>query len=239
MWLWLLLIPTGLVAFLIVWLVVPHRNSSMQRPRVSLVSPGLPKGNALDETGLNSGEISAGVAMVPGRSGTAFRFDGIRSHITFPASDALNVGTGPGMTFAVWINPETLGMQAIGEWNDGNGHEGANLWISVDHIEKGDGVGNLYANLYDTNRVIHGVVSRRSVIKAGVWQHVAVTYDRGTAIVRLYRDRSVVHEQYLGPFIPQTSYDFHLGYRASGPFSGTYFCGLMEQPGLYNRAVGE
>jgi serine/threonine protein kinase len=177
------------------------------------------------------------VDIVSGQFGKAYRFGGVGSHVTFPASDALNVGVGDGMTFATWIKPETLGMQVIGEWNNGTGREGAHLWISVDAREKGDGVGNLYAELYDIHHVRHTALTRSGIIEVGKWQHVAVTYDKTSGMVRLFRNGSVAWEVYLGTFTPQTSYDFHLGYRASGPFAGTHFKGLMEQPAIYDRAL--
>lgn len=181
--------------------------------------------------------VERSVEIVSGQFGKAYRFDGVGSHVTFPASDALNVGVGDGMTCATWIKPETLGMQVIGEWNNGTGEEGAHLWISVDAREKGDGVGNLYAELYDIHHVRHTALTRSGIIEVGKWQHVAVTYDKTSGMVRLFRNGSVAWEGYLGTFTPQTSYDFHLGYRASGRFSGTHFKGLMEQPAIYDRAL--
>ncbi|MFO1488587.1 MAG: protein kinase [Verrucomicrobiota bacterium] len=196
------------------------------------------KAEAIRQRGFSFGPVvERPVDIVPGQFGKAYRFDGMGRHVTFPASDALNVGVGDGMTFATWIKPETLGMQVIGEWNNGTGREGAHLWISVDAREKGDGVGNLYAEFYDIHRVRHTALTRSSIIEAGKWQHVAVTYDKTSGMARLFCNGSVAWEGYLGTFTPQTSYDFHLGYRASGPFSGAHFKGLMEQPAIYDRAL--
>jgi hypothetical protein len=66
---------------------------------------------------------------------------------------------------------------------------------------------------------------------------VALTYDKASGVAVIYLNGAAVTNKNLGSFIPQTSYNLYFGKRASGPFSGSYFNGLMDELSLYNRAL--
>ena len=216
---------------------VPAQPHRCVPPPSGLVAWWPAEGNAQDALRANNGVLANGLGFAPGKVGTAFSFDGADDHFDIPASPGLDVGAASGMTFETWVKPSSIAMQAVAEWNNGVGGVGAHLWLSVDHTVAGDGVGNIYANLYDTTETVHYLLSPANVMLADEWQHLAVTYDKTSGVGTLYRNGVVVASQNLGVFTPQTSYDLHLGYRASSAFFGTYFGGLMDEPALYNRAL--
>lgn len=216
--------------------VVTGTNSCVASPD-GLVAWWRAEGNGLDATNSNNGTLASGATFATGKVGRAFLFDGADDHFDIPASPSIDVGASGGMTFETWVNPSSIAMQVVAEWNNGGGGVGSHLWLSVDHTVAGDGVGNIYVNLYDTTETSHGILSPAGTMTANEWQHIAVTYDKTSGDAVLYRNGVVVATNNLGTFTPQTSYDLHLGYRASSAFSGTYFGGLMDEPSLYNRAL--
>src|SRR6185503_10259853 len=64
-----------------------------------------------------------------------------------------------------------------------------------------------------------------------------LTYDRTTGQAVLYRNGGVVGQTNLGVFTPQTSYPFYIGTRASGPFQGIWFAGIIDEVSLFRRAL--
>ena len=206
-------------------------------PSAGMVSWWRAENNGSDAATNNSGIPASGLSFAPGKVGQAFSFDGANDHFDIPASVSLNVGSADGMTFETWVKPSTINMQVVAEWNNGAGGVGSHMWLSVDHTVAGDGVGNISVNLYDTTETSHDIHTPAGVMVANEWQHIAVTYDKPSGVGKIYRNGAQVAMHIVGTFTPQTSYDLHLGYRASSAFQGTYFGGLMDEPTLYNRAL--
>ncbi len=197
------------------------------------------EGDANDAVSGNHATQTNGLQFTGGEAGQGFYFNG-SSQIKIPASASLNVGTSGGLTFEAWIRPgqfTVLVPQFLCEWNDGAGGNGAHLAISVDHGVGGDGLGNVYFNLVDTNGTVHGIFTPSNALLTNALQHVAVTYDRASGQAAIYVNGLALASTNLGSFKPQTSYDFYLGNRPSGFFSGSYFNGQMDEPSLYNRAL--
>ena len=210
---------------------------SCSPPSAGMVGWWRAENNGSDAATNNSGTMANGLSFAPGKVGQAFSFDGENDHFDIPASASLNVGSADGMTFETWVKPSTINMQVVAEWNNGAGGVGSHMWLSVDHTVAGDGVGNIVVNLYDTTETSHGILAPAGVMVANEWQHIALTYDKTSGVAKIYRNGAQVATQNVGAFTPQTSYDLHLGYRASSAFQGTYFRGLMDEPSLYNRAL--
>jgi hypothetical protein len=71
---------------------------------------------------------------------------------------------------------------------------------------------------------------------------VALTYDKASGVATLYCNGSVVLQQVLGSFTPQTTFDIYLGKRpltrgetfSSGSLT---FAGLLDEAAIYNRAL--
>jgi hypothetical protein len=196
------------------------------------------EGNANDSQGASNGILEGGVTFDAGAVGKAFSFNGTDADVKVPAGPSLDVGSGTGLTVEAWINPSDISVQhPIVEWNDitDDPPYGAHLWLSVGgpwHI------GCIYANLVDTSGMSHLLTSSADVVKPNAWQHVALTYDKGTGTALLYCDGEQVAQAFLGNFTPQTSWDLYLGFRpAGGPGAGNRFVGQMDEVTLYNRAL--
>src|SRR5262245_45319274 len=91
---------------------------------------------------------------------------------------------------------------------------------------------SLRADIVDTAGVNH-VLDGGGGLVAGVWQHVALTYDRVSGIGRFYVNGILRHSANLGVFTPQTSYDLYLGLVPGGlPYSGA-----LDEISLYTRPL--
>ena len=198
-------------------------------------------GNAEDRTGQNPGTVQGGLTFETGRVAQAFSLHGGVDAVKIPASAGLDVGSGPGLTIEAWINPnDILNGNPLVEWN----HEGttavewgAQLWV----LRPGDfglSAGSLFANLAESNGTPHYIYSPGGTVNTGVWQHVAVTYDKSSGRARLYLNAAVVADLNLGSFKPETSWNLFLGRRPAGDRTSSYN-GLLDEVSIYNRALAD
>jgi hypothetical protein len=210
---------------------------SCAAPPSGLVAWWPGEGDANDLVGGNDG-AAQNITYTNGEVNSAFFLNGSNAYVFVPASSNLNVGTGTGFTFETWINPANLNPQPVAEWNSNSGDAGigATFWIS--EADNGSGpTGCLYANLIDTNGGYHSFSTGGGVVISNSYQHIALTYDEASGMAVLYWNGVPIQTSNLGTFIPQTSFDFYLGTRISGTFSGSYFGGVMDEPSLYDRAL--
>src|SRR4051794_11705852 len=196
------------------------------------------EGNADDRTGLNPGTLQGGVTFETGEVGQAFSLHGGVDAVAIPASAALDVGSGPGLSIEAWIYPKTLSRSPLVEWN----HQGSNFiewgvhfWI-LQEFDFGLPPGSLFANLAESNGTPHYIMSPGNTMQVGVWQHVGLSYDKASGQARLYLNGEVVADSNLGVFEPETSYNLFLGRRPAGDGT-TSFNGLLDEVAIYNRAL--
>ena len=200
-------------------------------PPPGMVSWWRAEGTPNDSVGPNNGVISGGVTFVPGKVGQAFAFDGLHSDVRVPASSSLDVGRGPGLTIETWVNPADLNSHPIFDWSP-NGAYGVHFWES--HPD----AGCVYANIVDTGAGLHIIQSAAGLVVSGRLQHLAVTYDKGSGMARLFLNGAIVAEQNLGTFTPLTYTDLQIGYRLPGaPFGEHSMNGLIDEATLYGRAL--
>ena len=212
--------------------------------------PGQPSGLVALWSGEGDGSDSAGgngatltdISFAVGKVGKAFSFDGASPAIKIPAGTALDVGAGDGFTIMAWIKPYNLSEQQrneIFEWNNGNFNQAA-PWgvhlLMMRPYEMGLGAGNLVANVHDTDGQDHLISARGGTLAANTFRHVALSYDKISGVARLFCNGTIVAEQNLGHFTPQTSYDFYIGRRPAGDVINS-FSGLIDEVGIYNRAL--
>jgi hypothetical protein len=192
------------------------------------------EGTANDYLNVANGTLNGGVSFVAGEVGQAFNFDGSSGYVNIPASAVFNVAAGGALTVECWIKPAALaGAQALAEWNTG-GQLGLHFWISQP-TPFGGGDGSLYANLVDTAGTFHTLTSPGGVLNTNDFQHVALTYDKGSGAACLYYNGGLVATQSLGGFTPKTNLGLYLGARPGD--GSTMFRGLMDEVSLYNRAL--
>ena len=186
--------------------------------------------NTLDSAGTNTAALAFSMGYGTGEAGTGFQTTA--GSLNVPASPSLNVGSGPGMTLEMWLNPGSGNSMPLFEWNDGQGNIGANLYLNSYPIS-----GILQADFVDTNGGSHQIASTAGAITSGVWQHVAATYDQSSGNAALFINGSQVVQANLGTFTPQTQPNLYLGYRASGTDAGLSFVGSMDEMAIYNRSL--
>jgi hypothetical protein len=191
------------------------------------------EGNGLDIIGTNNGGLEGGLGFASGEVGQAFYFNNTNAGFKVPASSSLNVGAGNGFTLEAWINPSDISqLHPLFEWNVGNGvtYWGVHFYVSA------SGTGSLYANIVDGGGSWHIIHSATGVVTNGVFQHVALVYDKASGVAAIYYNGMVVAQQNVGSFTPLTTYSLYLG-RRPGPDAILTFAGLLDEPSVYNRAL--
>jgi hypothetical protein len=229
------------------------------RTQDGLVALWSGEGNADDSVGGCNGQLINGVGFTPGKVGHAFDlnnggnesgFPGVRFNrgsgfLLIPTTPALNVGTGDGFTFTAWIKPANVSSEMlIFEYERTLGTaNGSDVGVDFD-IQQVNGTEGWFldANVTDANNGTgHILHSPPGLVTAGVWQHIAFSYDKTSGVVALYLNGTTVAQANVGSIVPQTSFPYLLfGARTtygsvSNPRSA--FSGAMDEIGLYNRAL--
>ncbi len=192
--------------------------------------------NGKDSVGGNDATMTD-ITFADGKVGRAFALNGFSSWMSIPASPALDVGRGEGLTIAAWIKPaNVVSFRPILEWNTMT-QTGVQLWLG--HLPQQSG--ELFGNLVDTDGNMHGLSSPLHTVRPGEFQHVALTYDKASGVGRLFVNGCVVAQENLGSFTPQTSYDLRVSRRPGDhPGDWTYnafYSGLLDELAMYNRAL--
>ncbi|MBN2507344.1 MAG: immunoglobulin domain-containing protein, partial [Verrucomicrobia bacterium] len=189
-------------------------------------------GDSADAAGTNSAVLIGGAAFGVGKVGQGFDLNGSTAFVRVPASSAIDVGAGDGLTVETWIRPDDVGSERpVAEWHrwSGNG-------FGV-HLRVGKLPGNLYASLVDTTGADHVIDTPAATIVAGTWQHVALTYDKGGGVAKLYVNGTLAREVSVGSFTPQTTYDLNIGALASSLGAALLFDGVIDEVSVYGRAL--
>jgi hypothetical protein len=192
------------------------------------------EGNGTDVAGNNPGNVKGGVGFSVGEVGQAFNFNGTSGTIVVPASNSLNVGSSNGFSVECWIKPSDVSVRhPIVEWNNGSSI-GVHFYVSHGWYDVRPG--DLMANIEDTGGGWHPILSAAGLVNTNSFQHVALTYDKGSGTARLYLNGAVVASENLGNFTPQTSFPMYVGQRPSDG-SVALYSGLMDELSLYERAL--
>lgn len=198
-------------------------------PTFNLVAWWRGESNALDQVNGNHGVITQTISFTNGMVGRAFQFS--TGVIQVGANSNLNVGLYSGLTVEGWFRTAVPGLQPLVEWNSGTGTQGVTLATASTLA--------LQANLIDVDGVAHVFNSPQRILTNGMWQHLALTYDRASGMAALYRSGIKVTQTNLGSFVPRTDGDFFLGYRPLGAYAGAgaKYTGAMDEISLYSRAL--
>jgi hypothetical protein len=205
-------------------------------------------GNAVDSIAANNGTLMNGTTFTNGEVGQAFYLDGINNYVLAnPASPAnLDVGAGAGFTLEGWINPTTTSVSMpLFEYERTLGSQNAADIGSLAYFNlqpsSGNGNGSITVDWIDTTQTSHILNSPGNIMTAGVWQHVAVTYDKASGQAAIYLNGTSVAQADLGTFTPQTSFtNLLLGartYYGSASSPSDKFSGGLDEISLYNRAL--
>lgn len=224
---------------------VAHMIASPGRPSFAAAPTSAPAGlvgcwagdgNARDVVGGNDGVASGAVSFAAGKFGQAFSFSGLGGDVRIPASTALNVGVGDGLTFSAWIFPKgTVFGPAVGAGPVLEFEHGAQLW---QHLQFGDPNTGLFANLAESDLVYH-IHQVGGVVTPGQWTHAAVTYSRSAGTITIYANGVAYALTTAGSFTPNTTSMLHIGARVAGSFGTNQFTfnGMIDEVQIYNRAL--
>lgn len=185
--------------------------------------------NAVDSVQANHGVYYPGQqpTYVTGQVGKAFT-TGSGRYVVIRSPQGLDVGKGPGFTVETWINPTNTTIGAIFGWGD------SAAGVALDYFSLASApIPNLQARLVDTNGITRLITTPGSLVKTGIWQHVALSYDRTSGWATIYLNGAPITATNLGSFTPRTSGSLNLGWRPSG----NYFFGAIDETAVYNRAL--
>lgn len=214
-------------------------------PYAGMVAWWKAESNTVDIINTNNGVwINSAGAYTNGEVGAAFYFQPNPAHdfiLVNPPSTNLDVGQeGSGFTIEGWIDPDNLSDPMIiveyeRVFDSGNGND-----VGVSFALNGSGT--LGTNIKDTSGGDHIMVSPdNSLPAAGVWQHIALTYDKASGNAIMYVNGKNVSELPLGTYTPETDFtNILIGGRAfvtpeSDPTDK--FEGGMDELTIYKRAL--
>jgi len=182
--------------------------------------------------------LQFGPTWVPGRVGTALRFDGATG-----GDDLVNAGSGTSvdnlgaMTVAAWINVETVGEAG----NPGRivhkatGTSPVNGWQFV--TQEANQLG--FAVDYDGTNLVRTTAA--SAFSLGSWHYVAVTWDGSAtaANVLMYVDGTAVGSyatttNAAGNRVSDAAANIYLGNEANGART---LDGVLDDVRVYNRVL--
>ena len=190
------------------------------------------EGNGGDSAGGNKMELTD-ISFAPGKVGQAFSFNGTSSRIRIPASPALDIGAGGGFTIMAWIKPSDIsGLHPLFQWSDSIP---LNLWIGIRPYE--NGVLNGCITETSGNRF---VVSHPGVLASGIFQHIALTYDKSSGSGTWYLNGIIVSQRRLSGHVYGTKGDLWISHHDENPgnwSTGRTFAGLMDEIAIFNRAL--
>jgi concanavalin A-like lectin/glucanase superfamily protein len=173
---------------------------------------------------------------VQGMVGQAFSFNGTSSAIKIPASPSLDVGAGDGFTLMAWIKPTDVnGIHPIFQWTD-NESSGKPLVLEIGLRPYENGV--LCSSITDADGS-RFVVSHPEVLASGLFQHIALTYDKASGVGTWYLNGSIVAQRQLSGLV-KTKGDLLISHRntVQGSWdSNQSYVGLMDEIAIYNRAL--
>jgi len=190
------------------------------------------EGDGGDSVGVNNAVLTD-ISFAEGKVGQAFSFNGVSSSIRIPASPSLDVGAGDGFTIMAWIKPTDVdGFHPLFSWMDGIS---LNSSINFNSTQSGalmvcvtDGEGNRF------------LVSNQGVLAGGVFQHIALTYDKASGVGTWYLNGVIVAQRHLSGQVNSTKGDLVISHRDTNQgnwSSNRSYAGLMDELAIYNRAL--
>ncbi len=189
-------------------------------------------GNGLPVDLINGNDalLSSGAGYVDAHVSQGFEFDGSRATARVPGKSILDVGMGEGLTVEFWARPDSYtGTGVLVGWNDGT------AGVEVEQRYVSSGVQSFYLNLTDSEGGAHPVGYYDGFNELNVWQHFAVTYDKSSGVVRIYRNGVLQVEKNVGRFTPKTIGDLYFGSRKA---TEVFFDGGLDEVSIYSRALG-
>lgn len=185
--------------------------------------------NVYDYAGTNNGTANNNTGFAPAMASHGFIFDG-ESNVEVPDAPGLNPTNG--VTVEAWINEAVNPydhrdlVSKDGEWWDRQYF----LTISGDY-------GAFRAHVSTADGLFY--IDGQTVVDSATWYHVAMTYDAATSNLLLYVNGQLDASGTVtgGPLITTTQ-PVRIGGGAPEETIPYYFNGTIDEPAIYNRALG-
>ena len=205
-----------------IWLDVPVEWGHVG-PRYACWNFDEPEGDvAQDAWGKNAGKLVGGPTRVPGKRGTALRFNGKGQYVqTDTILDDLKIPC----TFTFWVNPDA----AQGTYADIFGNHAGSTHGLV--MQQEGSAANKFAFGYGSQPAPGGAGPVQ--LTANEWQHVAVVCD-GKEVVIYLDGKQAARGAGKNPLTPNSDLGFRLG---SGYREGRFFNGALDDFRIYARAL--
>jgi hypothetical protein len=208
----------------------------MHRP--GLVALWAGEGDAKDRVGGHDGTLNGDVSFEAGKVGKAFHFNGSNADVEIPCSSDL---TPTSFTIECWVKLDSLdsqvasrpGLQTI-VFKNNTRHtcfEGYTLFKDRDNQRDEFRLGVSSA----AGQQI--LVDTKTVPEAGVWYHLAGTYDGGTGHLKIYVNGELESSAYAG-----FPLDYGIGpvcVGKNGEWMDGRLQGVVDELAIYRRALSD
>jgi RHS repeat-associated protein len=187
-------------------------------------------GNAMNLVNDEPATLEGSLAFGPGTVAHAFLFDGVNDQAVVENPPQLTEGS---FTLATWVRTADLSERPLLDFSSPTVY-GSHLWQGVG--ANGPALGALYGSVIDSAGLGHVIATKAHALIPGLWQHVALTYERSSGLASLYVDGQRVAAAAIGSFMPIGNLPFGIGYRVH---TGQRFKGALDEALLIDRALSE
>ena len=189
------------------------------------------EGNVLDSAGSNDGTIIDSSGYTDGSIEQGISFDGIDDYIQVSSNSALRPATS--FTISAWVRPDAADkdMMVMAHDGDGGGNDGYSFYLTSN--------GTVSFSALNNNSAIDQNVESSNSFAAGVWSHVAGTYDGDT--LKVYLNGTETFDAAASDSVYYAITDG--GYVNIGRRGGTYqpntklFDGSIDEIRFYSRTL--
>jgi len=208
-------------------------------PPSGLISWWPGDGNANDIEDGNNGSLVNGATFATGKVGQAFILDGTNDYVEIPDNPNL---TPSSITLDAWVKPDVISGNPpiVSKYNSNNPSVNGVSWVllmfasgQVRFVVFQDAAGN----------IARGIDTDNAVLSAGIWQHVAATFDLATQEIKIYVNGVDVPSTLIPgasstiTSIADSNTPVRIGtfVNSLGNFDA-FWDGLIDEVDIYNRA---
>jgi uncharacterized repeat protein (TIGR01451 family) len=222
------LLPLILVLFLILVTTAPKTQhaQSCASPPSGMVGWWPGDGNASDIQGSNNGTLQNGATFAQGFIGQAFNLDGVDDYVNIPDNDHLEVNSQ--FTLEAWIRPA---------FDTGDNHRIISKFGSIGNYAYQMGVapnGGLISEISGNGTTFDSLSSPPLLLTRGQWAHVATTFNGGSWKLYVNGVEVASKTSQVTSIFSGGATDLSIG---RDPVGYQYFAGLIDEAGIYNRAL--
>ena len=199
--------------------------------------------NAIDIADHNDGTLQNGAGFANGHVGRAFNLDGVDDYVRVP--DSANLRISGDLTIDAWIKYQAgaSGQNIVTKYESDSAGGGVAYSLTLETANTTSA--RVAFSVYQTKDVsIHRALDTNTgVVPAGIWTHVAGTFDLATQDIKIYVNGAEVPatlrsgSTVITSIFPSTS-PIRIGaFRNISGVDTGYFDGAIDEVELFNRAL--